>query len=100
VCNFCIGVLVGIASSYSPCHGVNIESQLIEKMVFTPAKIRERFASKASRQYRGFNPNRSLVRKIPGQREVGGELVWHGRWKSVLKWRAAVLSHVFLGVKT
>jgi acetyl-CoA synthetase len=76
----------------------NIESHLVEKRVFKPAKS---FAKGA--RIKSLEQYRRLYRESIKQPEKfwareAGELVWQQRWKSVLKWKAP-FAQWFLGGK-
>jgi acetyl-CoA synthetase len=66
----------------------NIESHLVEKRVFKPAKNFAKGARiKSLEQYRRMY-RESINRPGKFWAREAGELVWQRRWKSVLKWKA------------
>ncbi len=66
----------------------NIESHLVEKRVFKPAKAFAKGARiKSLEQYRRMY-RESIKRPDKFWAREAGELVWERRWKSVLKWKA------------
>jgi acetyl-CoA synthetase len=66
----------------------NIESHLVEKRVFKPAKNFAKSARiKSLEQYRRMY-RESIKRPEKFWGREAGELVWQRRWKSVLKWKA------------
>ena len=66
----------------------NIESHLIEKRVFKPAKdFAKRARIKSLDQYRRMY-RESINRPEKFWAREAGELVWRKRWKTVLKWKA------------
>ncbi len=65
----------------------NIESHLVEKRVFKPAKGFVKGARvKSLEQYRRMY-RESITRPDKFWAREAGELVWERRWKSVLKWK-------------
>jgi acetyl-CoA synthetase len=66
----------------------NIESHLVEKRVFKPAKNFAKGARiKSLEQYRRMY-RESINRPEKFWAREASELVWQRRWKSVLKWKA------------
>jgi len=66
----------------------NIESHLVEKRVFKPAKSSAKGARiKSLQQYRRMY-RESINRPEKFWAREASELVWQRRWKSVLKWKA------------
>jgi len=66
----------------------NIESHLIEKRVFKPSKdFAKRARIKSLEHYRRMY-RESIKRPAKFWAHEAAELVWHKRWKSVLKWKA------------
>jgi acetyl-CoA synthetase len=66
----------------------NIESHLVEKRVFKPAKTFAKSARiKSLEQYRRMY-RESINRPEKFWAREASELVWQRRWKSVLKWKA------------
>jgi len=76
----------------------NIESHLVEKRVFKPAKdFVKRARIKSLEQYRRMY-RQSINRPEKFWAREAGELVWQRRWKRVLKWKAP-FAQWFLGGK-